>query len=124
MNNSATEYQKKTLILSIARNRVYLTTNSDHKLFLNNKERKHMETEKFFYWRSTSPINLTQESCNCCDCIIELMKNTNGSVSSDTRFFNSWSSNDPNPFTLKSSQINRGYPPTIFGSRFNHLGQK
>jgi hypothetical protein len=27
MKNSATEYQKKTLILSAARNRVYLSTN-------------------------------------------------------------------------------------------------
>jgi hypothetical protein len=74
MKNSATEYQKKTLILSAARNRVYLSTNSAHKLLPDNKERKHMETEKTIYRRSTSPIYLTQESCNCCDCIIELMK--------------------------------------------------
>jgi hypothetical protein len=74
MKNSATEYQKKTLILSTARNRVYLSTNSAHKLLPDNKERKHMETEETIYRRSTSPIDLTQESCNRCDCIIELMK--------------------------------------------------
>jgi hypothetical protein len=34
--------------------------------------------------RKTSPMDLTQESCNHCDCIIELMKNTGSSVSSDT----------------------------------------
>jgi hypothetical protein len=75
MKNSATEYQKKTLILSSARNRVYISTNSTHKLMSDNKERKHMETEETIYRRSTSPIYLTQESCNRCDCIIELMKN-------------------------------------------------
>ena len=101
MKNSATEYQKKTLILSAARNRVYLTTNSAHKLLSYNKERKHMETEKTIYWRSTSRINLTQESCNCCDCIIELMKNKHGSASFDTRFFNPWSSTDQ-PFYIKN----------------------
>ena len=74
MKNSATEYQKKTLILSAARNRVYITTNSAHKLMSNNKERKHMETEKTIYWRITSPIYLTQESCNRYDYLIELMK--------------------------------------------------
>jgi hypothetical protein len=94
MKNSATEYQKKTLILSAARNRVYLSTNSAHKLLPDNKERKHMEIEKTIYRRITSPIYLTQESCNHCDCIIELMKNTDGSVSSDTRF-KSWSLTDP-----------------------------
>jgi hypothetical protein len=90
MKNSATEYQRKTLILSAARNKVCLSTNSSHKLLPDNKERKHMETEKIIYRRSTSPMYLTQESCNRCDCSIELMKNTDGSVSSDTRF-KSWS---------------------------------
>jgi hypothetical protein len=90
MKNYATEYQRKTLILSAARNRVYLSTNFAHKLLLDNKERKYMETEKTIYRRSTSPIYLTQESCNHCDCSIESMKNTNVSVSSDTRF-KTWS---------------------------------
>ena len=95
MKNSATECQKKTLILSAARNRVYLTKNYAHKIMSYNKERKHMEIEKRIYWRSTSPIYLTQESCNYCDCIIELMKNTDGSVSSDTRFKSRSPTNQP-----------------------------
>jgi hypothetical protein len=94
MNNYATKYQKKTLILSAARNIVYLSTNSAHKILPDNKERKHMEKEKTIYRRSTSPIYLKHESCNHCDYIIELMKNTDGSVSSDTRF-KSWSLTDP-----------------------------
>ena len=120
MKNSSTEYQKKTLILSTATNIVYLTTNSAHNIMLNNKERKHMETEKTIYWRITSPIYLTQESCNHCDCIIELMKNTDGSVSSDTRF-KSWSLSPPH---IGFHTIYKQDSPQVPEVEFNHLGQK
>jgi hypothetical protein len=65
MKNSAIKYQKKTLILSPARIKVYLSTNSILKLLQDNKEKKNIisnENRETIYRRNTSPIAMAHES--------------------------------------------------------------